>query len=186
MGFQIEEFKIENSACCSGSPIRRMPVIWRHRTAFGFGTRACAFVGPPSAVGGDSFASGNLEASLGLGFVVESFDGAAGDAPPHCSLNGRNQLLFAGGGEGEGVADLAGTCGPTYAVDVVIGYDWNVEDWIVYNDRRYDVAEVEELDFNAGWLIIGKEVKGVVPERIIGQNVVETMIISDEETDTKV
>jgi hypothetical protein len=66
------------------------------------------------------------------------------------------------------------------------GYEWEVEDWIVYNDRRYDVSQIEELDFNSGWMIIGKEVKGAVPERIIEVNVVETMIIEDEETDTKV
>jgi hypothetical protein len=55
------------------------------------------------------------------------------------------------------------------------GYDWEVEDWIVYRDRRYDVAEIETLGHDAGWLIIGKEVKGAVPERIIQVNVVSSL-----------
>lgn len=39
-------------------------------------------------------------------------------------------------------------------------YTWDYQDWIVYRDERYDVAEFEELEFNAGWLVIGKHVKG--------------------------
>ena len=60
------------------------------------------------------------------------------------------------------------------------GYDWEVEDWIVYRDRRYDVSEIELLEHDSGWLIIGKEVKGVVPERIIQQNVVDSFNPEDE------
>jgi hypothetical protein len=60
------------------------------------------------------------------------------------------------------------------------GYDWEVEDWIVYRDRRYDVSEIELLEHDSGWLIIGKEVKGVVPERIIQLNVVDSFNPEDE------
>ena len=67
----------------------------------------------------------------------------------------------------------------------LIGYNWDVEDWIVYRDRRYDVSEIEELDYDSGWLILGKEVVGAVPERIIQVNVVETMIVEQAETDSK-
>lgn len=59
------------------------------------------------------------------------------------------------------------------------GYDWEVEDWIVYRDKRYDVAEIEELEHDSGWLIIGKMVKGVVPERIIQINVVSDLNLGD-------
>ena len=64
------------------------------------------------------------------------------------------------------------------------GYEWEVEDWIVYRDRRYDVAEIETLEFNTGWMILGKEVKGSVPERIVNQNVVSSFNPTDSETDT--
>jgi hypothetical protein len=66
------------------------------------------------------------------------------------------------------------------------GYEWEVEDWIVYRDKRYDISDIEELEFNSGWMVIGKLVKGQVPERIINVNVVETMNITDEESETKV
>lgn len=60
------------------------------------------------------------------------------------------------------------------------GYVWQVEDWIVYRDKRYDVSVIEELDCDSGWLIVGKEVKGVVPEQIIKLNVVDSFNPSDE------
>jgi hypothetical protein len=55
------------------------------------------------------------------------------------------------------------------------GHTWEVEDWIVYRDKRYDVAEVEELEHDSGWLVIGKMVRGVVPERVIHMNVVSSL-----------
>ena len=60
------------------------------------------------------------------------------------------------------------------------GYVWQVEDWIIHRDRRYDVAQIEALDYDTGWLIIGKEVKGAVPERIIELNVVDDFNPEDE------
>jgi len=64
------------------------------------------------------------------------------------------------------------------------GYEWEVEDWIVYRDRRYDVAEIETLEYDTGWMILGKEVKGAVPERIINLNVVSSFNPEDEQTET--
>lgn len=60
------------------------------------------------------------------------------------------------------------------------GYDWEVEDWIVHRDRRYDVSDIETLEYDTGWLIIGKEVKGLVPERIIQMNVVDSFNPEDQ------
>lgn len=54
------------------------------------------------------------------------------------------------------------------------GYDWELEDWLVYKNRRYDVSNIEALDDDSGWLIIGKEVKGASPEQIIQVNVVDS------------
>jgi len=64
------------------------------------------------------------------------------------------------------------------------GYEWEVEDWIVYRDRRYEVSTIETLEFDTGWLIIGKEVKGGTPERIIQQNVVSSFNPEDTEVET--
>jgi len=62
------------------------------------------------------------------------------------------------------------------------GYEWQVQDWIVYRDRRYDVSIIETLEFDTGWLIVGKEVKGGTPERIIHQNVVNSFNPNSEGT----
>ena len=64
------------------------------------------------------------------------------------------------------------------------GYEWEVEDWIVYRDRRYDVSSIETLEHDTGWLIVGKEVKGGTPERIIQLNVVDSFNPGDNETET--
>lgn len=42
------------------------------------------------------------------------------------------------------------------------GYEWEVEDWIVYRGKRYDVDSIEELEYNAGWMIVAVEVKGAL------------------------
>ena len=64
------------------------------------------------------------------------------------------------------------------------GYEWEIEDWIVYRNRRYDVSEIESLEFDTGWLIIGKEVKGTRPEQIITQNMVSSFNPEDTESET--
>lgn len=43
-------------------------------------------------------------------------------------------------------------------------YEFQVEDWIVYKGRRYDVQSIHELEDETGWLIVGKAVRGVRPE----------------------
>lgn len=50
-------------------------------------------------------------------------------------------------------------------------HEWEVEDWIVYRGKKYDVSQIEELEHNSGWLIIGKLVRGSEPERIIQVNI---------------
>lgn len=39
-------------------------------------------------------------------------------------------------------------------------YAFELEDWLVYRQKRYDIESIEELEFNSGWLIVAKEVKG--------------------------
>jgi len=40
------------------------------------------------------------------------------------------------------------------------------DDWLVYSGRRYDIKSISEFEQHTGWVIIGKEVKGVRPEQI--------------------
>jgi len=36
------------------------------------------------------------------------------------------------------------------------------DDWIVFNDRHYDIESITEYEFDTAWLVIGKELKGRV------------------------
>lgn len=63
------------------------------------------------------------------------------------------------------------------------GWEFEPEDWIVYRDRRYEITVSERLEFDTGWLVIGKEVKGSVPEQDIRINVVDTLELEQDESE---
>jgi hypothetical protein len=60
------------------------------------------------------------------------------------------------------------------------GVELQPEDWIVYLNRRYELETIVKLDYNLGWLIVGKELKGSDPEQIINLNVVDTLLVDQE------
>lgn len=62
----------------------------------------------------------------------------------------------------------------------LIDYQWEVEDWIVYDGKKYEVTKIEELEYRTGWMIVGKRVRGSDPEQIIEANIVDTMGMEDE------
>lgn len=62
------------------------------------------------------------------------------------------------------------------------GQNWDIEDWIVYRGVRYDVSKIHPLEYDTGWFIFGKAVKGMVCEQCIVQNVWNNMILSDDAT----
>lgn len=39
------------------------------------------------------------------------------------------------------------------------------DDWIIYDDRRYDIKTIDEYEQKTAWLIVGKLIAGVVPEQ---------------------
>jgi len=39
-------------------------------------------------------------------------------------------------------------------------------DYIVYNDRKYEIKDFQEFEFDAGWTITAKAVLGIIPEKI--------------------
>jgi hypothetical protein len=41
----------------------------------------------------------------------------------------------------------------------------NADDWIVYQNRKFQVSTVEAYEFNAAWLITAKELSGEVPQQ---------------------
>lgn len=44
------------------------------------------------------------------------------------------------------------------------GWELKQDDWIVYDDKRYDVKKIEEYEQKTAWLVVGKEVERMVPE----------------------
>lgn len=58
-------------------------------------------------------------------------------------------------------------------------YTMHIEDWIVYRNRRYDIHSIEELEYDSGWAVVGKEVLGVNPEVIIDQRVTDELEAED-------
>jgi hypothetical protein len=38
--------------------------------------------------------------------------------------------------------------------------DLKKDDWIVFDDKHYDIQSVEDYGFKTGWLVVAKELKG--------------------------
>ncbi len=66
----------------------------------------------------------------------------------------------------------------------LLNFAFEPEDWIVYRGKRYEVTLIETLEFDTGWLIIANQIKGSVAEQIINLNVVDTLIVSQSESET--
>ena len=49
------------------------------------------------------------------------------------------------------------------------------DDWIVYQDRRYDVATFDAFDFDSLWVVIGHELVGDKPPRVIRLNITDAL-----------
>jgi hypothetical protein len=67
--------------------------------------------------------------------------------------------------------------------DLPSKYEWELEDWIVFDSRRYEVSSIEELDFYSGWLILGKVIKGMIPEQVHSRNIVSIADMKGETQD---
>lgn len=46
------------------------------------------------------------------------------------------------------------------ARDLPVGYDIKLDDWIVYDDRRYALKNIEQLEQHTGWHVTGKMILG--------------------------
>lgn len=51
--------------------------------------------------------------------------------------------------------------------DLPANYEIVMDDWLIYDGRRYDIKSISEFEQHAAWIVVGKEVKGVRPEQII-------------------
>jgi hypothetical protein len=67
--------------------------------------------------------------------------------------------------------------------DLPTDYEIKVDDWIVYNRRRYDIKSIVEFEQHTAWEIVAREVKGVIPEQIIELRVDNFLDLSQEAGD---
>ncbi len=61
------------------------------------------------------------------------------------------------------------------ARDLPTDYEIVNDDWLVYAGRRYDIKDITEFEQHTGWIITGREVKGVRPEQIYHMKVENIM-----------
>jgi hypothetical protein len=66
------------------------------------------------------------------------------------------------------------------ARDLPDGYEIANDDWLVYNSRRYEIKTISEFEQHTGWVVIGREVKGVRPEQIFHMKVDSWLDVEDE------
>jgi hypothetical protein len=45
-------------------------------------------------------------------------------------------------------------------------FDPTLDDWIVYNGRKYEIKDFQEFEFDSAWVFTGRAVLGDVPEQI--------------------
>jgi|WetSurMetagenome_2_1015567.scaffolds.fasta_scaffold55140_3 hypothetical protein len=53
----------------------------------------------------------------------------------------------------------------------VRGYTPCVDDWIIYQVTRYQMAAIEEFECGDGWVVTGKEIVGVMPQQQLAMSI---------------
>jgi hypothetical protein len=64
--------------------------------------------------------------------------------------------------------------------DMPDDHEFTMDDWIIYNGRRYDLKSVEEFEQHSAWTIIGKEVKGVRPEQVFFAHITDKLTLAQD------
>lgn len=59
------------------------------------------------------------------------------------------------------------------------GLDLSTDDWLVYRDRRYNVAQFTEFEWDALWVVVASEVRGETPLQIIDVHATTAMRLDD-------
>jgi hypothetical protein len=50
--------------------------------------------------------------------------------------------------------------------DLPIGYEIKLDDWIVYEGRKYEIKTAKDNEFDSLWEVLGVELIGVTPEQV--------------------
>lgn len=56
------------------------------------------------------------------------------------------------------------------------------DDWIVFNNRKYQVETVEVFEYDCGWVITGRELVGEIPAQTISMSVIDYVELDDSVT----
>jgi len=66
------------------------------------------------------------------------------------------------------------------ARDLPKGHTVEKDDWIVFDDRHYDIDTINEYAYKSAWIIVGKELRGRTEGMdIIGLEVADTATLTD-------
>jgi len=68
--------------------------------------------------------------------------------------------------------------------DLPAGYEIKMDDWIVYQGRKYEIKQAKDNEFDSLWEVLGVEMIGVVPEQIFnltGYNIADFQQSASEE-----
>lgn len=49
--------------------------------------------------------------------------------------------------------------------DVSSSWELSQDDWIVYNNKRYDIKTIDDFEQNTAWLVVAREIESVTPEQ---------------------
>ena len=66
------------------------------------------------------------------------------------------------------------------AHDLPCGFKFTNDDWIVFRNRRYEMKQISEFEFQAGWVVTGREILGRVPEQIFPVKADDLLTLSDQ------
>jgi hypothetical protein len=56
------------------------------------------------------------------------------------------------------------------------------DDWIVYRNRRYDVATFDSFEYSSMWVVIAHEIVGETPPKIIRVSITDSFNVGDTVT----
>ena len=58
--------------------------------------------------------------------------------------------------------------------------DLTIDDWIVYDGKKYEIKHFDEFEFGSLWVVIGHAVVGDLPEQIFPVNVTDRFTLEGE------
>jgi len=64
--------------------------------------------------------------------------------------------------------------------DVPTYFELTQDDWIIIDNTRYEVVDIEELEYRAGWIVGAKQVAGMTADLEVSLGTSDSLSIVDE------